>query len=204
MKLPEVREVVLNKIKIGGLSPETLEFLQDFSEFLLNTDYISEEAKLYLTHEYWTFQNIYNHPKYKDMSQSAVRYKLVHAITKINKAFGERMLLEVISFRKDCTPYREILEGLKQKNKPSEKFRKRFIIPLPEIPKEVEGDNILQGLTASDILGTVKSLKPYTKQEVDKFRASLDEKALIALLRVMDSEDERFKPLKNAVDKALN
>lgn len=201
MKLPELREVVLKKVKMN-LPPETQLFLADLTEFLLNSDYIYDEAKTYLVHDYWTFENVYNHPKYKGIPKTTLRYRLTYSVTKLNKAFGERMLLELIDFKKDCSVYQHILDTLKLKEGEKKLFRKQFIIPLPVGDS---GDDIeLSGESLQQIQEVAVQLKPYTHKAVGKVQANINPRVLRALIRVMESDDVRYEGIRSRIQENLD
>lgn len=205
MMLKDVRSIVLSfytdkglrKVPIGevgkrGLSQKTVDFLKEFVKFLLTTDFIGEEAKTYLVHDYWTFESVFSSPEFKDISESKIRYRLSISIHKINTHFGSNMLVELMDYRTDCGVYRNVLNGLKEKYSLRNRFKTNYVIKIPEA---FTSDCV----DMERVIKLIEQLKPFTKHEVDKLVKSVDMEALgymYKLLAGTDLTDEEKKDRK--------
>lgn len=184
MTLKDIRSVVLSyytdkglrKIPVGlvarrELKQETIDFLRDFVRFLLTTDYMPEETLMYITHDYWTFKTIEEHPKFEDVPNSTIDYRLASSIAKLNRSFSEGMLVQLLDYAASPKPYREVLNRLIQKHALPTQFRKSYDIRLPDLEegKPVEWSRVERLL---------EELKPYRKDNIKKVLGSLDTEAL--------------------------
>lgn len=193
MTLMEVRNVVLSyytdkgfrKFPVGiverrNLSEKTQDFLRDFATFLLTSDFTPDEAKVYLTHEYWTFKHIFAYPRFKDLPESTIRYRLTKAIEEINKYFGKRMLLELLDYKTDCDIYRKVLEELKEKHSAQQHFRSQFAIKLPVVEKG-------EAVDMARVEALINTIKPYKKTILDNIEHNIDLEALAYIYTLLDN-----------------
>lgn len=202
MVLKDIREIVLSYYTDKGLrrtpigivqqkevDSETESFLRDLVKFLLTTDYLFEEAKIYLTHNYWTFKHVYSYPAFKGRDISTMRYRLAKAKNKLNTDFGSRMLIELLDYHSGVEFYRETLEHLTEEYSVQQKFRRNYSIPLPKL---TEAD-MAEPVDMARVEALLRQIAPYKKCVEGAVTKNLDKTALSYIYRLLENQDTSGK-----------
>lgn len=112
------------KIIKKELSDERIEFLKQFIDLLLNTDFVGEEYKVYISDRFITLKGVYERLKYEALNKGEdesrvnfnnVKGKIWYDKNKITSIFSERVLIDIVEYDGSIEVYIEQLNSLKIK-----------------------------------------------------------------------------------------
>lgn len=206
MEIRDLRKVVLcyyinNKIAktpIGfiskrNLSPKTTDFLHDFVSFLLNSDFISVEAKVYLTNKNFSYYDVINDSRFLKIKDSTIRYHISNSIDKINRTFSNRMLISLIDYREDAQRYINTLNDLKEKYSPVAAFKRIYIINFSDV-SDVSYDNV----DIERVSTFLNKVSCYRKDVTKNLK--IDKEALAYIYRLLENTNLSEKEIQDRAE----
>ncbi len=179
-----IRETPLGRsIKIE-LSKDRLDFLRQFIDLLINTDYLTEETKVYIKNKYITAEGVYDElkEKYKDINLNTVKSKIYYdKVNKIVAKFSEKMLADVIEYKNsDITSYKRVLSEIRNK-KCGSKLLDNIALKLPKPEASMR-------ITEGEFEEFIEIILPYTRRHMQEISNMLNPQVIGYIHWILSSE----------------
>ena len=184
------------------LDADRLKLMRDLTEFLMETDYISEESKIYLSVPYITYKGVVDEMYIrhnKIVNLSTVQSKIWYDKGKLVKEFGADMPLDIIEYtNKDVKIYMDKLATLRLK---VNKVNILDNVAL-DFPKETIYCDSISDEEFEEFLDIIA---PYTKKCMGNVVKNIDEKVLGYIRYITthkclnDTDKQRYADLKELI-----
>ena len=206
MEIRDLRKVVLcyyrdekiMKEPIGfiakrNLSQKTIDFLHDFVVFVLNSNFINAEAKVYLLNKNFSYYDVVNDSRFLKIKDSTIRYHISNSIDKINRTFSNKMLVNLIDYREDAERYIRTLEDLKEKYSAQTFFKNKYIINFPDT-----GAVSYEDVDMNRVSNFLNDISCYKKEVIKNL--NIDKAALAYVYRLLDNAGLSEKEAKDRIE----
>lgn len=154
----------LGKLIRRDIGSERVDFLRQYIDLLLNSRMLTKETKIYLLDRYITYDGVaekLGEETGTQINSSTTKAKIWQDKNKIIRAFGERMLVDILEYDNiDFEDYKERLLDAQHKYGNS-KLLRNVCLALPETPYQTTS------ISEKDFNDFIDIISPYTRRQMD-------------------------------------
>lgn len=157
----EILEKPLGRAVKNDLDSERVEFLRLFIDLLLNSNYMSEETKIYLSDRYITMEGVQLKLEERgiDVNINTVKSKVWNDKKKIITDFGEDLFGDIIRYRDvDMASYMDKLNRLQVK------YNNVSILKNIDLNLRLDDTSINKSITEEEFQEFLGIIAPYSKR----------------------------------------
>jgi hypothetical protein len=125
------RTVPIGALKGKELSEDRIKFLHGLINLFLNTNYLHEESKMYLRDEDITIKTVHRNLEDDSIPFKTVLNRIMNDQNKVDNAFGNRMLYDVVDYNRPIDRYVDILAELACKSGGVNKYTDMLLFKVP-------------------------------------------------------------------------
>ncbi len=179
----DIMEKQLGKTVKKNLSRYRIQFIVQFIDLLLNTDFISEETKVYISDRYLTLDGARKKIG-GNTNLNTLKAKVWYDKNKIVREFGDRFLVDIIDYNNiDIASYVDKLGKLRRKYYSDIMLKGLALeIKLDDLPAEE-----VEELNDEEFEELINVIAPYSRKHMDYLANNLTRKSIMYMMYILNN-----------------